>query len=476
MRRTHEERTLGTAAPLWSLRSSRPGAGDEACGTFETGRRFLDWLSRTGQTAWQLLPLSRTHLEPGSKRIRVPSPYKGYGVGFDPRHLSPALRDVMPLPEERRRFLKEQRWWIDDYALFEALTDRFGTDDWTAWPAAFRDRSPSALARFRKEGAEAIERAVVGQWRLSLDFDRLKAEARRRGIALLGDLSFYLPLRSPLVWANRACFDIGADGTLRRVSGVPDGPRAHYGRQIWGHPLYRWSHRGAWRAIAALWRRRVAYHAFLYDHMRLDHAKGFYAYGAMDVRDRSKDRILPGPGTAQLDAVIAEARARGLGLYAEDAGDRLEELRRDLRSRRVSGIRIFRYAYNEKKKIIEHDYAEPRHYPKNAFAYTTTHDTVTLMGYVRLLTMAETKKLCGHLVAALKTDARAQAATFRRLVLRSPAGTVILPIQDWLLSVDRINVPGTEKAVGDPNWRYRVPSPIEALPRTLPGRGADQPR
>jgi 4-alpha-glucanotransferase len=49
-------------------------------------------------------------------------------------------------------------------------------------------------------------------------------------------------------------------------------------------------------------------------------------------------------------------------------------------------------------------------------------------------------------------------------LINSPARTVILPIQDWLLTTDRINIPGTEKEVNDPNWHYRVGMPVDKLP------------
>jgi 4-alpha-glucanotransferase len=49
-------------------------------------------------------------------------------------------------------------------------------------------------------------------------------------------------------------------------------------------------------------------------------------------------------------------------------------------------------------------------------------------------------------------------------LIHSPAQTVIIPIQDWLITTDRINIPGTEKMVGDTNWQYRVSVSIENLP------------
>ena len=57
------------------------------------------------------------------------------------------------------------------------------------------------------------------------------------------------------------------------------------------------------------------------------------------------------------------------------------------------------------------------------------------------------------------------ASRLRGAVLASPARYSIIPIQDWLLTRDRINVPGTERPTGDRNWRYRMDVRVERLPK-----------
>jgi len=458
-----EKKTVGTAAPLRSLRSRSAGAGDADGGTFETGRRFLAWLKRTGQGAWQLLPISAPCLEDGSPSVRVPSPYKGYGIGLDPRYISPAMRRARPSASALKRFKKRHAWWIGDYALFGALTKRFGTDDWTRWPAPIRDRRGGEMRRVRKEMAEACQAEVIEQWRAHADFEALRRQAKRLGIRLMGDLPFYFPLQSPLTWANRDCFDLAA-GRLRHVSGVPDGPQSHFGRQVWGHPLYAWNRRKDRPAIARLWLRRIGYKAGLFGMMRLDHAKGLFFYGSMDLRRPERDAVLKGPGAPLLARIVRHARAKGLTLFAEDAGDRLAELRVELHRLGVPGIRILRFAYNEKRKTIESDYAHPRSYPENAVAYTSTHDTATLMGYLSALSAAEKRLLCAEVGVAYDKKTAVLAARLRRSALEAPTRFTIVPIQDWLLTKDRINVPGTERPRGDRNWRYRLKTPVERLP------------
>jgi len=455
---------IGTALPLSALRSKKADLKDKPNGTVEDGLLFLDWLERTGQSAWQLLPLSETHLEPDSKSIHVPSPYKGYGIGLDPRYLPEDMRGIDPSPDEERVFRRENSEWLTDYALFCALRDKFGTDDWSVWPAAIRNHKPEAVNEWRRKLNGQVTEKIREQWRLHLAFSELKTRAQRAGIYLYGDLPFYLPFRGPLVWAHRDCFDILKTGKMSWVSGIPDGPQSHYGRQVWGHPLYRWKGPGQTRRILKLWRMRVAYYARFYDAMRLDHAKGFFNFGAMSAENKKLDNIRIGPGRMALEDIIDYSRDRGLELFAEDSGDRLEELRAALHEFGVPGIRILRWAYNEKKKHLERDYSDVGNYPRNCYAFSSTHDTVPLAAYLKALTPNERAHLCIHVGVE---NTRSDGLLIDRLIgalVSSSAGRVIIPLQDWLHSKDRINVPGTEKRKGDPNWRYRIGVPVERLP------------
>jgi 4-alpha-glucanotransferase len=80
------EKRLGTLVPMAALRSLQNHEHDQ--GTFDDGALFLEWLQQSHQSLWQLLPLHTTQLERGSQIKHVPSPYKGYGIGLDPKYLS----------------------------------------------------------------------------------------------------------------------------------------------------------------------------------------------------------------------------------------------------------------------------------------------------------------------------------------------------------------------------------------------------
>jgi 4-alpha-glucanotransferase len=258
-------------------------------------------------------------------------------------------------------------------------------------------------------------------------------------------------------------FDIERSGELIRVSGVLKGAKSHFGRQIWGHPLYKWQDKSLVSGLYKLFEIRVRYLASLYNYVRFDHAKGLFAYGVIDLIDHKRDTYLVGPGRPILEKIIKFARSKKLKIYAEDTGDKLKDLRSCLHIHHLPGVKVFRFAYNEKRRVFTDQYLHISSYPKNTVAYTTTHDTEPLRSYLEKLSTAEltvlTKKL--HLKNPLTIVNLAKI--IRDKVIKSPAKIVLIPLQDWLLTTDRINTPGTEKVKNDQNWGYKMTVAIEDL-------------
>ena len=442
---------VGTTVPLFSLRTiSEP----QKPGTFSAGLAFLDWLSKTHQKAWQLLPLDQTHLEPNSPTIHVPSPYKGYGIGLDPQFLS--ATPPSPKPSSFTRFVSTHKFWLKDYAIFCALRDYYKTDNWTKW-----DKSPL----LKKKLTPQINQHIKIQWILHHQYSLIRKKARKLNILLIGDLSFYLPKESPLVWSNQHLFDISTSGKLKSVSGLPDGPKAHFGRQVWGHPLYLWHKSKLQAPIINLFKTRLTYLAYLFDFVRLDHAKGFYAYGSIDKTNQKNDSIKTGPGSAALKALLDHGQKIGLKIFAEDSGDHLKGLRNTLTKYHTSGIRVFRYALTTRKKPKLHPrFTNIANYPQNSIAITTTHDTEPLLSYLKNLTLNQRRLLALHAKIKFSPNLITFASRVRQAIISSPSFLSLIPIQDWLLTTDRINTPGTESAINDPNWRYQLKTPVEKLP------------
>src|SRR3989344_2455600 len=453
------KKIVGTLVPLFSLYNKNPQTA-----TFETGGLFLDWLFKKKQSAWQLLPLHETQLEKGSATKHVTSPYKGYGIGLDPKYLSTQSLNLTPTKDELNNFMQSNIDWSPDYALFCALRDHFGTDDWSTWDENIKKRDSNTLEGIRKKYKQQIAQYTLEQWQCYKSYSELRQKAKEKQIILIGDIPYYLSMQSPLVWAHQEVFQIDIDGKLSRVSGVLAGPKAHFGRQLWGHPLYRWGSIEQNEKIINLWKIRLRFLAKLFDMIRLDHANGFFYYGSLDPKDDANDTLEKGPGFSIFEKIVNYARFLGLEPYAEDSSVKLRGLRQALVKLDVWGIRILRFALNEKRNELIDNYAYIKSYPRHTVAYTTLHDSEPLMGYLSLLTSSQKKVLTETAGVKLSSDKKVLALRFRQAVLSSKAKIVIIPIQDWLLTYDRINIPGTERQVNDPNWRYRLAVPVEQLP------------
>lgn len=453
---------LGTLAPIFSLSTSQLSPEDQ--GTFEAGLYFLDWLKKTNQTAWQILPINETQLQKGSTTIHVPSPYKGYGIGLAPKYLSAKYAKLHPSLQEKNTFIVEQKDWLEDYALFCSIRDVYGTDNWTVWDKPFRSRQKGSLIAWTKKHKAEIDYYIVLQWQLHQAYAELHDKAKDLGISLIGDFPYYLSLHSPLVWAHQEVFQINRDGTLPFVSGIPNTAATHFGRQVWGHPLYNWANKDA---VLALWKLRLKYQAMLFEHVRFDHAKAFFAYGVMDTENEANDRYEDGPGSEIFKMVLDFGHAQGLEIFAEDSGDKTGDLRACLKALQIPGIKIYRFAMKQSDGILNDKYAQIKKYPKNCVAYTTTHDTSTLIEYLSSMTEDQKKALADAAEIEFSKDDMQFAKYIRDAIIHSPAKDVVIPIQDWLLIKDRINIPGTEKEIDDSNWRFKIDRPIEELPEEL---------
>lgn len=463
-----KKKIIGTLLPLFSLQQPN----------FDYAQDFLDWLKKTNQSAWLLLPLHETQLEQGSKTKHVPSPYKSYGIGLDPRYLSPSsLRggttksSLEPSrgsqrfarnDENRDEFIRKHKDWIYDYSLFCALRDYFGTDDWSTWDDSICSYNPEAVEDWSKKLAKQRDFSIHLQWQLHESYSGFYKKANELGISLIGDLSYYPSYRSPLVWAHQKAFQLNKNGSPANVSGIPNTQGAHFGRQVWGHPLYNWETEK--QEVVALWKMRLKYLATIFDIIRFDHTKAFFEYGVMDIHNPQNDTFQKGPGKEVLEELVTYSQQNGLTIFAEDSGDRVKNLRIALNDMNIPGLRIFRFS--QKKDELHMYYADIKNYPENCVASTTTHDTETLLSYIQTLTLKQKKRL-GEITEITYTNDKEFSANVRDAVIASNASIVIIPIQDWLLTTDRINIPGTEKEINDTNWQYKLDIPIEELPDIL---------
>ncbi len=457
----YKHKTIGTSIPLFSLKSEKTKKLRN--GTINDGIMFINWLAKTNQNAWQMLPIHETHLDKDSSN-HVNSPYKGYGIGIDPRFLS---EHNNPKKNELNEFVKDNSYWLSDYSLFCSLRDRFNTDDWTKWDIDIKKYTYDGVNKWQSILKDEIEKYIILQFNLHLEYKKMRENANNQKIKLVGDMQFYLPFNSPFVWKYQKLFAINPDGSLLKVSGIPYKKNAMYGRQIWGHPLYKWNNKEFNKQINSLFAVRLRYLSNLFDMVRIDHANGFFNFGVIDLKNPDKDYMSPGPGISAFKSLVREAQSLGLSVYAEDAGYDLDCLRKAMRDLGIPGVRVLRCAYdNEHNQFLE-EHADICNYPADCMAYTSTHDTETLLGNIQNLTIDQKLKLSKRLNIEYSEDNYKMVANLRNAAINSKARYVIIPLQDWFSTTERINIPGTESPNNDSNWGYRMAETIENLPTDL---------
>jgi 4-alpha-glucanotransferase len=349
-------------------------------------------------------------------------------------------------------FLHEQAWWLDEYALFRAVHATEEERPWTAWPASLRRRETPALADAKYSLAGEVTFRQYIQWIAHTQWTEARADARRIGVALFGDLPFMVDGDSADVWARQDQFFLDVS------AGVPPDAFSDTG-QDWGMPVYRWD------AIAADdfgWlRERARRSADLYDGYRVDHLVGFYrTYGR--PRDGRPPFFTPAEEADQValgERVLQIFGSAGAEIIAEDLGVVPDFVRQSLSRLGVPGFRVFRwerYWHADGRPFVD-----PEDYPAVSVATSGTHDTETMTTWWEN-TIADDRRQ----VAALRTmrrivpDGDIDRDALLQVLMASTSQLVLFPAQDVFGWRDRINEPAT---VNEVNWTFRLPWPSNRL-------------
>jgi len=351
--------------------------------------------------------------------------------------------------QQLAEYIEAERSWIDDFALYRALSDAHGPN-WGSWPEAIRDREPGALREARSTLKTAILKRQYLEWQLNLQWQAARAEAEKLGVGLAGDLPFVVSRDAADVWANPQVFCKGL-----RLGVPPDAFSAD--GQDWGLPVFDW--RRMVRTRFDWIKRRAARAGKLCSLWRVDHAVGlFRSYYRRDdggppgysPQSESQHKWL---GPRVFAALVGAGE-----IVAEDLGDVPDWTRALLTRDGIPGYRVMRW---ENDQGI---YRDPAGWPALSVATTGTHDTESLAEWYDTLRAHERQRLFA--LPGLRAfepdhafDARLRDALLGA-VYGSGSALAIVPFGDLSGSRDRVNVPGT---IGPHNWTYRMDSTIEAL-------------
>lgn len=299
---------VGTAIPLFSLRTEESfGIGD-----FADLKKMVDWVALTRQQLIQLLPVNDTT---ATKTWRDSYPYNAISAfALHPIYLGcsdfnlkdrsrqsyyikegsrlnslPAVdyeavlklkseysrelfsesgREIL-LSEEYQHFYKKNRYWLFPYACYSVLRDRCGNANFREWGEFSRYDEPrlKRMLKLYPEAKEESDYCCFVQFLLHKQFSDAVSWARRKGVALKGDIPIGINRNSVDAWVNPQLFN------MEQQTGAPPDDFAAYG-QNWGFPTYNWQEMR--RDGYSWWKSRFRKMADYFDAYRTDHILGFF--------------------------------------------------------------------------------------------------------------------------------------------------------------------------------------------------------
>ncbi len=473
-----KKRSSGILHHITSL-PSRFGVGDMGPEAY----RFADVLSEARQSCWQVLPLNPTTLMYDSSPYKSVSSCAKNMLLISPEMLaedgllehreldgapafSPDAVDYAAVEEYKKslfarafrrfaasgpagdfkRFCDEESGWLQDYALFVTLKNRFGGAAWSDWPAGYRDRDERTLASAARESAEGIEFVMFLQFVFSRQWSRLKSYCNRRGIQIIGDIPIYVEYDSVDVWKHPGLFKLDGQKKLSAVAGVPPDYFSQTG-QLWGCPLYRWDEMQKQNFM--WWIDRLNYTFRLYDMVRIDHFRGLVA--CWEIPASESTAINGAWADVPTDAFFNQLFKHfpNLPVIAEDLGTITADVREAIRRFGFPGMNVLQFAFggDPANPYLPHNVV------KDSLIYTGTHDNNTVRGWFEQESSPETRQQLFSYIGREATPAEVPLEMIR-LAMMSVADMCIIPTQDilGLGSEARMNRPATSSG----NWRWRM--------------------
>lgn len=436
--------------------------------------RFVDFLKKSRQNYWQILPLCP--VGKGNSPYSSVSSFAGEMLFIDLDMLvDEGLLNPADIPEEKfpknvdyrlvrqfklplikkaaenfdtksrdfKAFLRENSYWLNDYALFMALKEVYRKKSFAELSDGLKYRLPNELEHFKKSHAEQILFYEITQYFFFSQYFKLKSYAEENGIKIIGDIPFYVQYESADVWSRPDNFRLGRDMTPVLVAGVPPDVFSADG-QLWGNPIYDWDFQKT--TGYEWWKARLSHNAKLYDVIRIDHFRAFadyytIPYGAKNAKSGKWEK---GVGLPFWNIMKENIDAQ---IIAEDLGGETPEVEKLIHDTGFPNMKVLQFGFNTD---LDNPFL-PKNYQKNCVCYTGTHDNDTTRGWFEKASERE-KLMFSRLVTADKSSSA--VLSLIAYAMKSKARMVIIPMQDYLQldSSDRLNTPGMPYG----NWEWRL--------------------
>jgi len=474
-------RGCGILLPVFSL-PSKYGIGSFSKEAFD----FVDFLNRSGQGYWQILPLGPTGYsnspyqsissfagnpdfisfeklieegllsadEVNSVNFGADPEKADYGALYEGRRpllktaakrLKESFSEEEELKKEYDEFLLNESYWLKDYCLYAAIKEANENKPWLEWDEELKERKPQGLKEAEKKYEEETEAFALIQFIFDRQWKALHKYAKKNNVEIIGDLPFFAAVDSADVWANQKAFKLDKELKPAFSAGTPPDAFSPKG-QVWRMPVYDWE---AERNNGySFWLSRFKRNFALFDIVRLDHFHGFSECFEIpfDDEDALKGKMVKGPGDELFDIIF---KKYGEGkLIAEDLGNVTRENEELLERTKIPGMNILEYAFTSwDSKYMTHRQLQ------NSVVYTGNHDNAPLRAWIEDIGDGS-RDFLRRYVNSINTDYGKLTWDTIREAYRSVAFLSIVPLYDYLVlgREARLNTPGTDSG----NWQWRL--------------------
>ncbi|MEG2054299.1 MAG: 4-alpha-glucanotransferase, partial [Oscillospiraceae bacterium] len=440
--------------------------------------RFVDFLKKSGQGFWQILPIGPTGYGDSpyqSFSAFAANPYMidldflvkdgllknseisgvnfgktknkiEYGTLYEVRYkiLEKAVNRLDEQNSEYLAFCKENDFWLENYGEFMAIKENNNMVGLDKWDNALRLREEKAMGDILPSLQKRVFFWKALQFLFYRQWAKLKAYANANGVKIIGDIPIYVSPDSADLWANPELFLLDENRKMKEVAGCPPDAFSKTG-QLWGNPLYDWAYH--LKTDCGWWVKRLAHAGSVYDVVRIDHFRGFEAFYAIPAKDKTAENGKWKQGPALNFVNCIKDKLPTLDIIAEDLGFLTQGVYDLLKNSGYPGMKVLQFAFDSRE---ESDYL-PHNYTKNSIVYTGTHDNTTTADWAKTAPPKDVAFAYKYMNLQKGQDF---ADALIRTALSSVCDTAIVPMADWLGqgAQGRINTPST---LGD-NWTWRI--------------------
>ncbi|MDE7096030.1 MAG: 4-alpha-glucanotransferase, partial [Muribaculaceae bacterium] len=168
--------------------------------------------------------------------------------------------------QEYKNFVKKNEYWLQSYAAWSVLRDKFRTADNSQWGEYASYDEEKVMDFIAKHENDVLYYYYV-QYHLDRQLREVRDYAHQHGIVLKGDIPIGIGRESVDAWKDPRLFNMDCQ------AGAPPDDFSILG-QNWGFPTYNWDEMA--KDGFKWWKQRFEKMAEYFDAYRIDHILGFF--------------------------------------------------------------------------------------------------------------------------------------------------------------------------------------------------------